>query len=193
VISQLRGSIMSRRPNFIVLDVNGVGYGLHIPLSTYTRLEKSQGETTLLTYMHVAQDRLDLFGFSTVVERDLFHMLLAVSGVGPRLAINILSGISPEDLVEAIERKDEARLSRVPGIGRKIAARLTTELHDRVRKLSIERQAAGAGIRDDLLSALVNLGYPTAKAERAVEEAIRAGATEEFESLFKKALAMLSK
>ncbi len=193
MISQLRGSIVSRRPNFVILDVGGVGYGLHIPLSTYTRIEKATGETILLTYTHVSQDRLELFGFTTTVEKDLFHLLISVSGVGPRLAVNILSGISPEDLVSAIERKDDARLARVPGIGRKIAARLSTELHDRLRKLAFERETASVDIREDLLSALMNLGYPEQKAARSVEEAQKAGGEDNFESLLKRALAALSK
>lgn len=193
MISQLRGRVILRQPNHIVLDVGGVGYGLTVPLSTYTRLKDATGETTLLTHTHMSQDRLELFGFSTDVEKTLFGLLLTVSGIGPRLAINILSGISPEELTGAIEGRDEARLSRVPGIGRKLAARLVVELQDKLKKLTIERTASGAGVRDDLLSALVNLGYPEPRAARAVEGAAKVAGIEDFEEMLKRALTILAR
>lgn len=196
MIAQLRGRVLTRQPNLAVIDVGGVGYGVHIPLSTYTRLEGASGEITLLVHTHVTQDAIELFGFSTSVEKQLFTLLITVSGVGPKLAINILSGIAPEELIAAIERKDEARLVMVPGIGKKTAARLALELHDKVRAMAIETKAgepAGLGLRADLVSALVNLGYPEPRATRAVEEAMRDEVASEFEPLFKKALALLSK
>ncbi|MEW6369281.1 MAG: Holliday junction branch migration protein RuvA [Acidobacteriota bacterium] len=195
MISQLRGRVVSRHNNFIVLDVGGVGYGVHIPLSTYTRLEGMTGEITLLTHTHVTQDAIQLFGFTTSVEKDLFKLLITVSGVGPRLAVNILSGISPEDLSAAIERGEEARLCKVPGIGRKTAARLITELRDQVKKLELERRAGApeVTVRDDILSALINLGYPEPRAARALEEAAKAADATDFETLLKRALASLAK
>lgn len=194
MISQLRGRVVSRQPNHAVLDVNGVGYGVSIPLSTFSRLDGAAGEVTLLTHTHVTQDAIELFGFATTVERQLFQLLIKVNGIGPRLAIGILSGITPEDLAAAIERGDEARLVKVPGIGRKIAARLIVELKDGLKKMEIEQLSAAqpqAAISRDLVSALVNLGYPETRAERAVEEAVRQAADEPFEALLRRALGRL--
>lgn len=195
MIAQLRGRIVSRQPNNVIIDVGGVGYGVHIPLSTFTQLQDVAGETTLLTYTHVTQDSIQLYGFATIVEKHLFLLLITVNGVGPRLASSILSGIAPEELAAAIERKDEARLIMVPGIGKKTAARLIIDLHDKVRKVPLElKPGEVAPTRGDLVSALMNLGYTEPRAARAVELAIADSGTDAgFELLLKRALAAISK
>jgi Holliday junction DNA helicase RuvA len=195
VIAQLRGRLLRKQPQEAVVDVGGVGYRVTIPLSTFYRLGEPGGEVTLLTYTHVREDALALFGFLTAVEQALFERLIAVSGVGPKLAISVLSGIEAPDLVLALRTSDVARLTRIPGVGKKTAERLVVELKDKMQALAAAEEPAAAGAagttRDDLVSALLHLGYSRPEAERA---AVRALQQDEhgFEQLLRLSLRFLS-
>jgi Holliday junction DNA helicase RuvA len=196
VIAQLRGRLLRKEPQEAVVDVAGVGYRVTIPLSTFYRLAEPGDEVVLLTHTHVREDALALFGFLTATEQALFERLIAVSGVGPKLAIAILSGIEPPDLVAALGSGDIARLTRIPGVGKKTAERLVLELRDKMKDLAataIEVPAAttAATAKDDLVSALVHLGYSRPEAERGVERALAEGEGR-FEELLRRTLRILS-
>ncbi len=196
MIAQIRGRLVAKEPHRVVVDVNGVGYLVFIPLSTYYQLPDVTGEVTLHTYTHVREDALQLFGFHSLDERSLFELLQGVSGIGPRLATNILSGISVEDLVPALSDGNVSRLRAVPGVGKKLAERLVVELREKVGGLHL----AGAPVPaeptpaydrtvEDVVSALVNLGCNRKEAQKAAEEARKAlGAGAEFEALIRTAL-----
>ncbi|MBZ5700358.1 MAG: Holliday junction branch migration protein RuvA [Acidobacteriia bacterium] len=196
MIGQLRGSLADKRPNQVLVDVGGVGYLVHVPLSTYAALGELHTEVTLLIHMHVREDALALYGFLSSREKHLFEMLLSASGVGPSLALKILSGMSVEELIPAIRTGDLARLTRIPGVGRKTAERMVVELKDRLEAVSIEQErpaaSSPAGTEADVVSALVNLGYEGRVAEKAVEEAKREAGTANFEKLLRAALQGLS-
>jgi Holliday junction DNA helicase RuvA len=193
MIGQLRGRLEDKRPNQVVVDVGGVGYLVQIPLSTFAALGELHAEVTLLIHTHVREDALSLYGFLTSREKQFFEMLISASGVGPALAMRILSGISVEELVPAIRTGDVARLTRVPGVGKKTAERIVVELRDKM--MAVEEGAAQpvtrAGLEGDVVSALVNLGYDTRAAEKAAQEARRAGAAN-FEAMLRSALQALS-
>jgi Holliday junction DNA helicase RuvA len=159
MISLLRGKIAEKTLGKIVVDVHGVGYGVSVPLSTYYRLPELGGETELKIHTHVKDDGIELYGFLTEDERKLFTSLLGISGVGPRMATNILSSVSPTELVESISSGDLAK-KKIPGIGPKLASRLVTELKDKVTKIrpviEVEKQVE---VLEDVISALLNLGY----------------------------------
>ena len=196
MIAQLRGRLVRKGPQEVVVDVGGVGYRVAIPLSTFYRLGDAGSEVSLLTHTHVREDVLALFGFLTPAEQALFERLIAVSGVGPKLAIAILSGIEAPDLVAALRTSDVARLTRIPGVGKKTAERLVLELKDKVKGLEASvaetpAEAPGSGARSDLVSALVHLGYSRPEAERAVEHALRDGEGR-FEDLLRRSLRILS-
>jgi len=178
------------------VDVGGVGYRVTIPLSTFYRIGEAGDEVTLLTYTHVREDTLALFGFLTSGEQALFERLIAVSGVGPKLALSILSGIEAPDLVAALRSSDVARLTRIPGVGKKTAERLVLELKDKVQGLAATEEAAPAGppsaAKEDLVSALVHLGYSRPEAERGVDRALEQNATGRFEDLLRLSLRTLS-
>jgi len=194
MIAFLRGTILYKQPNLIIVDVQGVGYEVHVPLSTYYELGDDGVEVALGIYTHVRDDALQLYGFLTSLEQQLFERLIGISGIGPKLAVAILSGIEPRELVTAVQRADVARLTGVPGIGRKTAERIVLELKDRLTHLpvpDVDRVAtvpAGDRLRDDLLSALQNLGYHRPLAEKAVESALAATTTPTFEQALKAAL-----
>ena len=176
MIALLRGRLAEKHPNRVVVDVNGVGYDVQVPLSTFYGLGEAGDNVNLKVHTHVREDTLSLFGFSTELELQLFEQLIGVSGIGPRLALAVLSGIEPKDLVQAIGKGDIGRLTGIPGVGKKTAERITLELKDRLPKVfAVELEADGspaADMRGDLLSALVNLGYHRNLAERAVDAAI---------------------
>jgi len=176
MIALLRGRLAEKHPNRVVVDVHGVGYDLQVPLSTFYGLGEAGATVNFRVHTHVRQDTLSLFGFSTELELQLFEQLIGVSGIGPRLALAVLSGIEPKDLVQAIGKGDVGRLNLIPGVGKKTAERITLELKDRLPKVfAVELEADGspaADMRGDLLSALVNLGYHRNLAERAVDAAI---------------------
>jgi Holliday junction DNA helicase RuvA len=196
VIAQVRGRLVRKEPQEAVVDVCGVGYRVAIPLSTFYRLGEPGGEVTLLTHTHVREDTLALFGFLTAAEQALFERLIAVSGVGPKLALSILSGIEAPDLVAALRASDVARLTRIPGVGKKTAERLVLELKDKVQGLAASEEAAPAGrapsSREDLVSALVHLGYSRPEAERGVDRALKEDTTGRFEDLLRLSLRTVS-
>jgi Holliday junction DNA helicase RuvA len=196
VIAQVRGRLLRKEPQEAVVDVGGVGYRVTIPLSTFYRIGEPGAEVTLLTHTHVREDALALFGFLTAAEQALFERLIEVSGVGPRLAVAILSGIEAPDLVAALRASDVVRLTRIPGVGKKTAERLVLELKDKVQGLAgtVEpAPAAGAAgsAKADLVSALLHLGYSRPEAERGVERALKEGEGR-FEDLLRRTLRILS-
>jgi Holliday junction DNA helicase RuvA len=203
MIAQLRGSLADKRPNQIIVEVGGVGYLVNIPLSTFYALGGLREEVVLLVHTHVREDSLALYGFLTAREKHLFEMLLSASGVGPTLALKILSGMSADELAPAIREGDIARLMRIPGVGKKTAERMVVELRDKLAAAESETLSSGGsvaatgrgGISGDVVSALLNLGYDSRAAEAAVERAGREGgngAAASFEALLRAALHALS-
>jgi holliday junction DNA helicase RuvA len=202
VIAHLRGKILEKHPNRIVIDVNGVGYDVFVPLSTFYGLGDPGRDLALRIHTHVREDALTLYGFATLLEQELFERLIGVSGIGPKVALAVLSGIEPHELTRAIEHADLARLTAIPGVGKKTAERIVLELKDRLPKAPIAAAATSAGapatavLRDDVLSALVNLGYHRPLAEKAVDAAIKMlGPSPDagFERMLKTALRELAK
>jgi Holliday junction DNA helicase RuvA len=196
MIAQLRGTLEDKRPNQVVVDVAGVGYLVHVPLSTFYSLGELHSGVTLLIYTHVREDAIALYGFLSAREKHLFELLISASGVGPVLALKILSGMSVDDLIPAVRAGDLARLTRIPGVGRKTAERMVVELRD---KLAAEEAgegarpvAAPAGVAGDVVSALLNLGYEQRAAEQAVERAGKNGNSASFEVLLRAALQELT-
>lgn len=197
MIGQLRGRLAEKRPNQIIVDVGGVGYLVQVPLSTYAALSELHTEVSLLIHTHVREDALVLYGFVSAREKHFFEMLISASGVGPSLALKILSGMSVEELVPAIRAGDLARLTRISGVGRKTAERIVVELKDKLDAVAVEvaeRPAASspAGVEADVVSALVNLGYDGRIAGKAVEEARHEAGSANFEKLLRAALLALS-
>jgi Holliday junction DNA helicase RuvA len=196
VIAHLHGRILEKQPNRIVVDVNGVGYDLSVPLSTFYGLGDPGSEIALRVHMHVREDALSLYGFATRLEQDLFERLIGISGIGPKVALAVLSGMEPPELVRAIERGDLARLTGIPGIGKKTSERIVLEMKDRLPRAPIA--AAGApseisALREDVLSALINLGYHRPLAEKAVEAAASGTPGGDFERTLKQALRELAR
>src|SRR5579864_3675625 len=176
MIGQLRGHLAEKRPNQVLVDVGGVGYVVQIPLSTFATLGELHTEVTLLIHTHVREDALALYGFLSSREKHFFELLLSASGVGPTLALKILSGMNVEELVPAIRSGDLARLTRIPGVGRKTAERIVVELKDKLDAVAGEAAekpapSSPAGVEADVVSALVNLGYDARTAESSVAEA----------------------
>jgi Holliday junction DNA helicase RuvA len=196
MIGLLRGRLLEKRPNQIILDVGGVGYLVAVPLSTYAALGELHAEVTLLIHTHVREDAFTLYGFLSAREKHVFELLLGASGVGPSLSLKILSGMNVEELVPAIRGGDLARLTKIPGVGRKTAERMVLELKDKLDVVAIETErpasASPAGAEADVKSALVNLGYDERTAEAAVNEAKKEAGTSSFEKLLRHALAALS-
>lgn len=196
MIGQLRGRLADKRPSQVLVDVGGVGYLVAVPLSTYAALGELHTEVTLLIHTHVREDALALYGFLSAREKHLFELLLSASGVGPSLALKILSGMSAEELVPAIRGNDLARLTKIPGVGRKTAERMVVELKDKLEAVAIIEEkvvvTSPAGVEADVVSALVNLGYDGRSAEGAVAEGKREAGTASFEKLLKAALQTLT-
>jgi Holliday junction DNA helicase RuvA len=198
MIGQLRGQLSEKRPNQVLIDVNGVGYLVQIPFSTFSALGDLRGEVTLLIHTHVREDQLALYGFLTSREKHFFELLLSVSGVGPVLALKILSGMNLEEIITAVRKGDLAQLVRIPGVGRKTAERIVLELRDKLAAAEAEpagRRAPASDLEADVLSALLNLGYERRDAERAVDEMRRNRAStthQTFETLLRAALQRLS-
>jgi Holliday junction DNA helicase RuvA len=196
MIAQLRGTLSDKRPNQLIVEVGGVGYLVNIPLSTFYALGGLREEVVLLVHTHVREDSLALYGFLTAREKHLFEMLLSASGVGPTLALKILSGMSADELAPAIREGDIARLTRIPGVGKKTAERMVVELRDKLAasekdSLTPNASAGRGGVSGDVVSALLNLGYDSRAAEAAVERAGREGEAS-FEALLRAALHELS-
>ncbi|MCU1306962.1 MAG: Holliday junction helicase subunit RuvA [Acidobacteriaceae bacterium] len=191
MIAHLRGRLLSKHPNQAVVEAGGVGYDVTISIPTFSELPKAGAEVALHIHTHVREDALSLFGFMRVEEKKLFEKLIGVSGIGPKLAITILSGMSTEFMVAAIRGNDVATLTKIPGIGKKTAERMILELRDKLDQFGVEPSISKAmPVEEDVMSALVNLGYQRPAAERAVAAA--AGA-DGFEALFKEALGQLRK
>ena len=191
MIAHLRGKLAQKDPARVIVDVNGVGYEVFVPLTTFTALPGLGSEVSIDIHTHVREDIIALYGFSTRRERAIFEKLMTISGIGPKLAVTILSGGSVEDLVGAIKRSDLARLTSIPGVGRKTAERIILELKDKLQDFA-EAQAK-PGVEVDVLSALENLGYNRALAEIAVRRATNGDADPVFEVLFKRSLQILTK
>jgi Holliday junction DNA helicase RuvA len=198
VIAVLRGMLAEKHPNQVVVDVGGVGYDVNIPVSTYTSLPEEGGVVTLRIFTHVREDALLLFGFLTSDEKTIFEKLISVSGIGPTLAIKVLSGLATPDLVAAIRTGDIARLVRIPGVGRKTAERMVLELKDKLMEIGsggakqpLRAEPALSPLDQDVLSALTNLGCSPQVAEEAIRKAREKGVEEKFEPLFRAALVLV--
>ncbi len=199
MIAHLRGRILEKHPNQTVVECGGVGYELTISIETFSALKAVGAEASLHVYTHVREDQIALFGFAERQEKRLFERLLTISGIGPKLAITVLSGISSERLVGAIRAQDHGTLTKIPGIGKKTAERVVLELKDKLDDLAAAIPESGGGGRrfgpagDDVLSALVNLGYGRPIAQRAIELAVEkdASVAEDFEGLFRAAMAAI--
>ncbi len=198
MIGFLEGTLLSSEPNQVLIDVNGVGYCVHVPFSTYCEIESTSGPVRLWIRTHVREDALDLYGFWTQQEKLVFERLIGVNGIGPRLAQVIMSGMAWEDILSALASGDAARLTRIPGVGKKTAERMVLELREVAEKMRLEFdhppiETAASG-RDDLVSALVNLGYRSRDAERvAGEVAAEAADGEAFHELLRLSLKKLSR
>ncbi|HTY40549.1 MAG TPA: Holliday junction branch migration protein RuvA [Thermoanaerobaculia bacterium] len=194
MIGRLTGRLAAKAPDQVLLDVGGVGYLVHIPLSTFYELPDAESPASLFIHTHVREDSLALYGFLTERERTLFLLLNAVTGIGPRVALTVLSGIPPTELVAALRSQDVRRLVAVPGVGKKTAERMVLELADKVARLPGETpaKAPAAVAADDVVSALVNLGYRRSEAERAVDATARTGGVREFGEFLKEALRRLT-
>jgi Holliday junction DNA helicase RuvA len=198
MIAHLRGRLIEKHPTRVIVDVGGVGYDLSVPLSTFYTLGDQGTEVALRVHTHVREDQLALYGFATPLELAVFERLIGVSGVGPKLALAVLSGLEAAELVSALERGDVARLTTIPGIGKKTAERLCVELRDRLA--SLPGAAAGRpapppadALRADLASALVNLGYDRRAVDRAIDPVLKDHAGVPFQQLLKAALKSLSR
>jgi len=197
VIAQISGTLAQKVPGEIVVDVVGVGYQVFIPLNVFYRLPEIGAPVSLQIHTHVRDDALQLFGFQDLAEKQIFLLLISVSGIGPKLAVNILSGIPAEELARALKVGDQARLVAIPGVGRKLAERLIVELKDKLATLStagVESPKAeiGSHVMQDAVSALVNLGYKGPEAEKMVREVLRSG-DRSLENVLKNTLRRLSR
>ena len=195
MIAHLRGRVLSKQPGQVIVDCGGVGYDVIISVPTFTMLPGEGAEVALHIHTQVREDVLALFGFAALAEKRLFERLITVSGVGPKLAITILSGLDPEHMVAAIRGQDHAMLTRIPGVGKKLAERLVVELKDKLEDMAVApaiTTMAGPAA-DDVLSALVNLGYQRSAALKAIESAVNKSkaAGESFETLFRAALQLV--
>jgi len=196
MIAHLRGKLLAKHPNQAIVETGGVGYDVTISIPTFSALPGAGGEVALHIHTHVREDMIALYGFLRPAEKTLFEKLITVSGIGPKLAITILSGMAADEMVNAIRGNDIARLTRIPGIGKKTAERMVLELRD---KLTVEKAGeipatpSLSAVEQDVLSALMNLGYQQAAAEKTLAAVSRNGKTGTFDGLFREALAMLSK
>jgi Holliday junction DNA helicase RuvA len=202
VIAHLSGTVLFKQPNMLVIDVGGVGYEVTIPVSTFYDVGEVGEPVALRVHTHVREDVIQLFGFQTGREKDLFLRLTSVTGIGPKLAITILSGMSPEELIPAIRTNDLGRLTSIPGIGKKTAERLVIELRDRMAALSgpemeaaiaARPAAAGEVVRGDTVEALVSLGYQKAQAEKAVARVLEQETDHSIEHILRQSLKQLSR
>ena len=196
MIALLRGVLLEKHPNQIIVETGGVGYDVIIPVSTFTHLPDAGAEVRLRIHTHVREDALSLYGFLTQDEKALFEKLIGVSGIGPTLAVKVLSGVAAPDLIHAIRQGEVQRLVRIPGVGKKTAERMVLELRDKLTAPVGEQPEtpaapAASAIDQDVLSALLNLGCGRPQAEDAVRKAKMMGAASEFEPLFRRALELV--
>jgi Holliday junction DNA helicase RuvA len=199
MIAHLRGTILEKHPNQVILETTGIGYDIQIPVSTYTTLGETGSSIALRIHTHVREDALQLFGFATAEEKLVFERLISVSGIGPKLAVTVLSGLATAELIGAIRTGDVQKLVRIPGVGKKTAERMVLELKDKL----VGVEAGGKGIapvaaapaldplEQDVLSALLNLGCSRPAAEDAIQKAKKQGTSSEFEPLFRASLALV--
>jgi holliday junction DNA helicase RuvA len=195
MIAHLRGKLLAKHPNQAIVEVGGVGYELTISVPTFSDLPGVGAEVALHVHTHVREDLIALYGFLRSREKQLFEKLITVSGIGPKLAITILSGMAADEMVGAIRGNDIARLTRIPGIGKKTAERMVLELRDKVPVESageVTTSPAMSAVDEDVLSALLNLGYPRATAEKALAALAKNAKSGSFEALFREALGSLS-
>jgi Holliday junction DNA helicase RuvA len=194
VIARLAGTLVEKHPSRLIVDVGGVGYDVLVPLSTFYGLGDPGAGVALRIHTHVREDVIALYGFASSLEQELFERLISISGIGPKLALSVLSGIDPAELVRAIRTQDVARLTRIPGVGKKTAERIGLELKDRMPTAAqtpgadVEPATPQDALREDLLSALANLGYQRASAEKAVEAALKKDPEASFEGALRAVL-----
>src|SRR5678815_4262591 len=205
MIAHLSGTLLSKEPNSVIVEVGGVGYEVTIPISTFYDLEEPGSPVKLRIYTHVREDALQLYGFKTLRERELFMRLISVSGIGPRLGITLLSGMSADEMIASIRTNNLARLTLIPGVGRKTAERLIMELREKVAELSSAQLEEELGaqpeaseptedtVRADALSALLNLGYQRSGAEKAIDAALGEGGDVTVESILRRTLKKLAR
>ncbi len=200
MIAFLRGTLLEKHPNQVIVDTGGVGYDVSIPVSTFSALPDAGAEVRLRIHTHVREDALLLYGFVTAAEKAIFEKLISVSGIGPSLAIKVLSGLNTTDLVTAIRNSQVDQLVRIPGVGKKTAERIVLELKDKLDSVGIDTGAAATAaspvaklgpIEQDVMSALLNLGCNRAAAEGAVRKAMANGVVTDFEPLFRRALELV--
>jgi Holliday junction DNA helicase RuvA len=199
MIAHLKGNLQRKTPHAVVIDNAGIGYEVIVPLSTFYALPEEDERVSLHIYTHVREDALLLFGFHRPLEKEIFMMLISVSGIGPKLAINILSGIGPEELLEAMAGGDAARMQSIPGVGKKTAERIALELRDKALQMRGDREPyltpalpdEDRRTHEDAVSALINLGYPAKSARAAVDRARRVVQEASLEALIKEALRTL--
>ena len=194
MIARLAGTLAEKIPGRLIVDVHGVGYDVQVPLSTFYVVGDPGAEVALRVHTHVREDMIALFGFATSLEQELFERLISISGIGPKLALSVLSGIEPPDLVRAIKAQDVARLTQIPGVGKKTAERIGLELKDRLPQ-SVQAAADAAKpaapedqLRADLLSALLNLGYQRVAAEKAIDKELATATEARFEDALRAVL-----
>jgi Holliday junction DNA helicase RuvA len=196
VIAHLSGTLLEKALQRLVIDVHGVGYDVTVPLSTLYAVGEPGGPVALRIHTRVTEEAIQLFGFHTALEQQLFERLIAVNGVGPKVALAVLSGIEPADLVRAVRQSDVARLTRIPGIGKKTAERLVLELKDRlpdgVEPHPAAPQTSDDAVKDDVISALINLGYQRSAIDKAADRAMKDSPSREFEPLLREALKVLT-
>lgn len=196
MIAHLRGKLLVKHPNQAIVETGGVGYDVTISVPTFSDLPSVGGEISLHIHTHVREDQIALYGFLRRTEKELFEKLLTVSGIGPKLAITILSGMPADEMVGAIRGNDIARLTRIPGIGRKTAERMVLELRDKLPAPATGQETVAPAltpVEEDVLSALLNLGYQRAAAEKTLAAAAKTGKATSFDLLFREALGGLSK
>jgi len=191
MIAALRGTLLEKHPNRIILDVGGVGYDVQVPLSTFYAIGDAGGDVSLRVRTHVREDAISLYGFLTALELDLFDRLIAINGIGPKVALAVLSGIEAAELVRAVRGQDVARLTRIPGVGKKTAERIGLEFKDKLPSAVPAGDAVDGGtgdLRDDVISALVNLGYQRTSAEKAVDAELKKSGAAGFEDVLRGSL-----
>lgn len=196
MIAHLRGTLLAKHPNQAIVETHGVGYDVAITVPTFTEMPAAGAEVSLHIHTHVREDALSLYGFQRLAEKQLFEKLLSVSGIGPTLAIKILSGMPADEMIGAIRGGDLARLTRIPGIGKKTAERMVLELRDKLTTTTGTSEisvAVASSVEEDVISALVNLGYQRTAADKALLAARTGKSPQSFDLLFREALGSLSK
>ena len=196
MIALLRGQVFEKHPNRLIVDVAGVGYDVQVPLSTFYTAGDPGSEIALRIHTHVREDQLSWYGFATALELAMFERLIAVSGIGPKLALSVLSGIETRDLVSAIQRNDLGRLTGIPGVGKKTAERMCVELRDRLPKAMAASDvppSPGDALREDLVSALINLGYHRQAIDKSLDKLVIHAGEQRFEDVLRSALKDLSR